>query len=69
MVCARKGEAHQRTNHVAGCTAGCFDRAAGGAVTGDDVADLARELLRRPFATAVVGPYAHPDDLPAELQG
>jgi predicted Zn-dependent peptidase len=39
------------------------------AVDAQDVADLAAELLRRPFATAVVGPYAHPDDLPAELQG
>jgi predicted Zn-dependent peptidase len=39
------------------------------AVTAADVALLAGELLRRPFATAVVGPYAHPDDLPAELQG
>ncbi|HEX3590860.1 MAG TPA: pitrilysin family protein [Pseudonocardiaceae bacterium] len=38
-------------------------------VSTQDVADLATELLRRPFATAVVGPYAHPDDLPAELQG
>ena len=39
------------------------------AVTEEDVAELAGELLRRPFATAVVGPYAHRDDLPAELQG
>ncbi|HEX3649466.1 MAG TPA: pitrilysin family protein [Pseudonocardiaceae bacterium] len=39
------------------------------AVTEEDVAELAADLLRRPFATAVVGPYAHPDDLPAELQG
>jgi predicted Zn-dependent peptidase len=39
------------------------------AVTAEDVADLAAELLRRPLATSVVGPYAHPDDLPAELQG
>ncbi|HEX5406058.1 MAG TPA: pitrilysin family protein [Pseudonocardiaceae bacterium] len=38
-------------------------------VTAEDVAELAAELLRRPVATAVVGPYAHPDDLPAELQG
>jgi predicted Zn-dependent peptidase len=38
------------------------------AVTTEDVADLAAELLRRPVATVVVGPYAHPDDLPAELQ-
>ncbi len=39
------------------------------AVTSADVAELADLLLRRPFATAVVGPYAHPDDLPAQLQG
>jgi len=39
------------------------------AVTAQDVAVLARDLLRRPVATAVVGPYAHPDDLPTELQG
>jgi predicted Zn-dependent peptidase len=38
-------------------------------VTAQDVAALATELLRRPVATAVVGPYAHRDDLPAELQG
>jgi predicted Zn-dependent peptidase len=38
------------------------------AVTPRDVAVLARELLRRPVATAVVGPYDHPDDLPAELR-
>jgi predicted Zn-dependent peptidase len=38
------------------------------AVTPEDVAKLAAELLRRPVATAVVCPYAHPDDLPAELQ-
>lgn len=38
-------------------------------VTTEDVAELAARLLRRPVATAVVGPYAHPDDLPAELQG
>jgi predicted Zn-dependent peptidase len=37
-------------------------------VTAQDVADLARELLRRPFAAAVVGPYARIDDLPAELR-
>jgi predicted Zn-dependent peptidase len=37
-------------------------------VTADDVAVLARELLRRPFAAAVVGPYASIDDLPAELR-
>jgi len=39
------------------------------AVTAADVAVLAADLLRRPVATAVVGPYAHPDDLPTELQG
>jgi predicted Zn-dependent peptidase len=38
------------------------------AVTPEDVAALAAELLRRPVATAVVGPYSHPDDLPAELR-
>jgi len=38
------------------------------AVTPEDVAELAAELLRRPVATAVVGPYSHPDDLPAELR-
>jgi predicted Zn-dependent peptidase len=38
------------------------------AVTAEDVARLAGVLLRRPVATAVVGPYAHPDDLPSELQ-
>jgi predicted Zn-dependent peptidase len=35
-------------------------------VTADQVAQLAGELLRRPVAAAVVGPYAHLDDLPAE---
>jgi predicted Zn-dependent peptidase len=39
------------------------------AVSAEDVAALAAELLRRPVATAVVGPYDHPHDLPAELQG
>jgi predicted Zn-dependent peptidase len=39
------------------------------AVTSEDVAELAADLLHRPVATAVVGPYAHPDDLPAQLQG
>ncbi|MGH7869152.1 MAG: M16 family metallopeptidase, partial [Candidatus Dormibacteraceae bacterium] len=34
------------------------------AVTVHDVADLAGELLRRPLSAAVVGPYAHCDDLP-----
>ncbi|GAA1943366.1 pitrilysin family protein [Amycolatopsis minnesotensis] len=45
------------------------------AVTPDEVADLAKALLRRPrggagvavSAAAVVGPYAHDDDLPDEL--
>ncbi|OLF06247.1 M16 family metallopeptidase [Actinophytocola xanthii] len=36
-------------------------------VTADDVALLAKRLLARPVATAVVGPYAHPDDVPAEV--
>ncbi|MCI2420337.1 insulinase family protein [Saccharopolyspora sp. K220] len=34
------------------------------AVTTEDVAELAAELLRRPLTTAVVGPYASPADLP-----
>ncbi|KEI44396.1 M16 family metallopeptidase [Saccharopolyspora rectivirgula] len=34
-------------------------------VTVEDVADLASELLRRPLTTAVVGPYADLQDLPA----
>ncbi|EID52665.1 M16 family metallopeptidase [Saccharomonospora xinjiangensis] len=40
------------------------------AVTAQDVASLARTLLRRPggrSASAVVGPYAHTDELPDEL--
>jgi predicted Zn-dependent peptidase len=37
------------------------------AVTADQVAELARELLRRPVTVAVVGPYAHADDLPGEV--
>jgi predicted Zn-dependent peptidase len=37
------------------------------AVTADDVASLAAQLLRRPVSGAVVGPYAHVDELPAEL--
>ncbi|GGP48463.1 M16 family metallopeptidase [Saccharothrix coeruleofusca] len=37
------------------------------AVTADDVAALAAELLRRPVAAAVVGPYAHADDLPPQV--
>ncbi|HVK22873.1 MAG TPA: pitrilysin family protein [Actinokineospora sp.] len=37
------------------------------AVTVEDVAKLARELLARPLAAAVVGPYDHIDDVPVEL--
>ncbi|WP_436501110.1 M16 family metallopeptidase [Actinokineospora sp. HUAS TT18] len=37
------------------------------AVTVEDVTKLARELLARPLAAAVVGPYAHADDVPVEL--
>ncbi|MFT7838319.1 pitrilysin family protein [Saccharothrix sp. BKS2] len=37
------------------------------AVTAQDVADLARELLRRPVAAAVVGPYDSADDLPSQV--
>jgi len=37
------------------------------AVTAEDVATLAADLLRRPVSGAIVGPYAHADDLPAEL--
>ena len=37
-------------------------------VTAEDVATLAAELLRRPMSGAIVGPYAHADDLPAELR-
>lgn len=37
------------------------------AVTEAEVAEVAAELLRRPVVSAVVGPYAHPDDLPAQL--
>lgn len=37
------------------------------AVTAEEIAALAADLLRRPLSAAVVGPYAHPDDLPAEL--
>jgi predicted Zn-dependent peptidase len=38
------------------------------AVTAEDVADLAGELLRRPLTTAVVGPYADASELPEELR-
>jgi predicted Zn-dependent peptidase len=37
------------------------------AVTAEQVAALAARLLTRPVATAVVGPYAHSDDVPAEV--
>jgi predicted Zn-dependent peptidase len=37
------------------------------AVTEEEVALLARDLLHRPVVAAVVGPYAHTDDLPSEL--
>lgn len=37
------------------------------AVTADEVAELASVLLARPVATALVGPYAHADDVPAEV--
>lgn len=37
------------------------------AVTPEQVAALARELLARPVAAAVVGPYAHADDVPVEV--
>ncbi len=33
------------------------------------VADLAADLLTRPLTAAVVGPYADPDELPADLHG
>lgn len=37
------------------------------AVTAEDVAVLAGELLVRPVAAAVVGPYAHADEIPVEV--
>lgn len=37
------------------------------AVTADQVAALAGQLLNRPLTAAVVGPYASTDDLPAEF--
>ncbi|MCE7007586.1 insulinase family protein [Kibdelosporangium philippinense] len=37
------------------------------AVTGEDIALLAKELLSRPIAAAVVGPYDHVDDVPVEV--
>jgi predicted Zn-dependent peptidase len=36
-------------------------------VTREQVGELARDLLRRPLTGAVVGPYAHDDDLPDEI--
>lgn len=38
------------------------------AVTGEQVADVAAELLRRPLTTAVVGPYADARELPENLR-
>jgi len=37
------------------------------AVTTEQVAALAGQLLTRPVATALVGPYEHPDDVPSEV--
>lgn len=37
------------------------------AVTAEEVAELARELLRRPLTAAVVGPYPDADHLPEEI--
>ncbi|MDQ4105475.1 MAG: insulinase family protein [Actinomycetota bacterium] len=37
------------------------------AVTTEQVGELARDLLRRPVTAAVVGPYAHAQDLPDEI--
>jgi predicted Zn-dependent peptidase len=37
-------------------------------VSTESVTALARELLTRPLSGAVVGPYASPEDLPAELR-
>ncbi|EWC58199.1 peptidase, M16 family [Actinokineospora spheciospongiae] len=37
------------------------------AVTAEDVAVLAKDLLTRPLAAAVVGPYDHIDDVPVRL--
>ena len=36
-------------------------------VSAEEVASLARDLLRRPVAAAVVGPYDHADDLPDQV--
>jgi predicted Zn-dependent peptidase len=38
------------------------------AVTPAQVGELARELLAQPVAAAVVGPYAHADDVPVEVR-
>ncbi|WP_395725725.1 M16 family metallopeptidase [Nakamurella sp.] len=38
------------------------------AVTADEVAGLARKLLRNKLSAAVVGPYRSPDELPAALR-
>ena len=37
------------------------------AVTAEQVGELAHELLRQPITVAVVGPYAHAEDLPDEI--
>ena len=39
------------------------------AVTGEQVAALARELLAQPLVTAVVGPFDDEDALPASVRG
>ena len=39
------------------------------AVTTDEVRDVARVLLQRPFGAAVVGPYRRKRDLPASVRG
>lgn len=39
------------------------------AVTSEEVRKVARTLLRRPFAAAVVGPYRKKRDLPASVRG
>ena len=38
-------------------------------VTTDEVREVARLLLQRPFAAAVVGPYRRKRDLPASVRG
>jgi predicted Zn-dependent peptidase len=57
-----KGELTYGNYLTVGETLGRID-----AVTGEDVALLAKELLSRPIAAAVVGPYAHTDDVPVEV--